>query len=397
MDSVDLPLPPPILISPEGSFAWDVFHRRHPRLIDNLIGALPYAGSQIAALRDLLDESVHGVITPLPSDAPDAARWREWDRGHYGKPWSDAPFLWAESFFFRRILQATGYYGGTGTDAAAWATVDPYAPMKDAELADPGLDAAFAWYAALPGLEPERRFAALVEACVLGNRADLVFQVTELVENYAVLSPPLADDTAALLGRLSAGGPGRVAVVCDNAGRELLADLLLAQDLLESGLAGGVDFHVKPNPYYISDATAADVGKTLNRLRAMPDRLGAAGHRLHEHAAAGRLRIRTHPFWCSPLSFHEMPGDLRADLDPARVVVVKGDLNYRRLVGDCLWDPTTAFADTVAYLGGLTVAALRTLKSDVVVGVPGERVEQLDAAEPDWRINGRQTVVQLSG
>lgn len=401
VDSVDFPLPPPILISPEGSFAWDVFHRRHPKLVENVAGALPYSAVQVAQLHELLDESMNGVITPLPSDAPDAERWRQWDRGHYGKPWSHAPFLWAESLFFRRILQATGYYSATASrsptpNTSAWATVDPYTPMKDAELADPELEAAFSWYATLPDLEPERRFTALVEACVLGNRADLVFQVTELVENYAVLSPPLADDTAALLDRLSTGGPGRVAVVCDNAGRELLADLLLAQDLLKGGLAERVDFHVKPEPYYISDATTADVGKALNRLRAMPGRLGAAGHRLYEHAAEGRLGIRTHPFWCSPLSFHEMPDDLRAELDPARVVVFKGDLNYRRLVGDCLWEPTTPFADTVAYLRGLPVAALRTLKSDVVVGVPGERVEQLDAEEPDWRINGRQTVVQFS-
>lgn len=396
VDSAEPPLPPPILISPAGSFAWDVFHRRHPKLIENVVGALPYSGGQAAALRELRDESMHGVITPLPPSAPDAQRWRDWDRGHYGKPWSDAPFLWAESFFFRRILQAVGYHGGD-TRTAAWARVDPYTPMKDAELADPGLDAAFAWYAALPDLAPERRFAALIEACVLGNRADLVFQVTESVENYNLLNAPLADDTAALLGRLSAGGPGRVAFVCDNAGRELLADLLLAEDLLDSGLATGVDFHVKPDPYYISDATTADVGKTLNRLRAMPGRLGAAGKRLYEHAAEGRLDLRTHPFWCSPLSFHELPGDLRAELETARVVVFKGDLNYRRLVGDFLWEPTTAFADAVAYLRGLPVAALRTLKSDVVVGVPKERVERLNAEEPDWRINGRQTVVQYSG
>jgi hypothetical protein len=128
----------------------------------------------------------------------------------------------------------------------------------------------------------------------------------------------------------------------------------------------------------------------------MPGRLGAAGRRLYERAAEGRLGIRTHPFWCSPLSFHEMPADLRTDLGAARVAVFKGDLNYRRLVGDCLWEPTTPFADAVAYLRGLPVAALRTLKSDVVVGVPGERVARLDAEEPDWRINGRQTVVQYS-
>jgi hypothetical protein len=79
------------------------------------------------------------------------------------------------------------------------------------------------------------------------------------------------------------------------------------------------------------------------------------------------------------------------------LVVFKGDLNYRRLVGDCLWDPTTLFDDAVDYLGDLPVAALRTLKSDVVVGVPRDRVERLDAEDPEWRINGRQTVVQFRG
>ena len=47
---------------------------------------------------------------------------------------------------------------------------------------------------------------------------------------------------------------------------------------------------------------------------------------------------------------------------------MKGDLNYRRLVGDRLWPPTTPFADVTAYFPG-PVAALRTLKSDVIVGL----------------------------
>src|ERR1700738_3392692 len=108
MSGVEPELPPPILISPEGSFTWDVFHRRHPVLIENLIAALPYGPDQIRDLRALLGESRDGVIAPLRDGAPDAELWRRWDRGHYGKPWSDAPFLWAESYFFRRILEATG-------------------------------------------------------------------------------------------------------------------------------------------------------------------------------------------------------------------------------------------------------------------------------------------------
>src|SRR5258708_6253617 len=150
--------------------------------------------------------------------------------------------------------------------------------MKDAELSDPGLEAAFAWYGGLAGHDAEHRFAVLVEAAVLGNRADLVFQVTEVVEGYSAVNPPLADDTELirehLLGR---GGSGAtVAVLCDNAGRELLADLLLVDELLDTRAAARVELHVKPTPYYLSDATAADAGKCLRRLRGMSGPLGAA-------------------------------------------------------------------------------------------------------------------------
>lgn len=418
MPSMSHELPPPIFITPEGSFPWDIFHRRHPILIENLIAALPYGPEQVRALRALLDESRTGAMNPLPDSAPDASRWLgEWDRGHYGKSWMDAPFLWAESYFFRRILDATGYFAPAGS---AWSGVDPYEPMKDAELSDPGLEAAFSWYGALEGRPPALRFAALTEAAVLGNRADLVFQVTEVVEGYTAVNPPLADDSELIRERLlgaaakarsvgSAGsassaigsgagaGASAVAIICDNAGRELISDLLLADELLsQSGtaLATSVELHVKPAPYYISDATASDVGKCLRRLRGMSGPLGAAGARLFEHAATGRLRIATHPFWCSPLSFRELPADLHARL-AGRFLLVKGDLNYRRLVGDLWWDPTTPFADAVRYLG-LPVAALRAAKSDVIVGVSREQVERLDAAEPDWRLNGRHSLIQTA-
>jgi hypothetical protein len=122
--------------------------------------------------------------------------------------------------------------------------------------------------------------------------------------------------------------------------------------------------------------------------------LGEAGRRLFEHAADGRLSTLTHPFWSAPLSFHDLPEDLRATL-AGRFLLVKGDLNYRRLVGDNWWDPATPFAGAVGYLG-LPVAALRAAKSDVVVGVPRELADRLDAAEPDWRLNGRHSLIQTA-
>lgn len=46
--------------------------------------------------------------------------------------------------------------------------------------------------------------------------------------------------------------------------------------------------------------------------------------------------------------------------------------------------------------GAPPVASLRTVKSDVVVGVDNEVAEKLDKEEPGWRISGKYAVVLLS-
>jgi hypothetical protein len=39
------------------------------------------------------------------------AAWSAWGAGLFGRPWLDAPFLWSESYFYRRLLDATGFFG----------------------------------------------------------------------------------------------------------------------------------------------------------------------------------------------------------------------------------------------------------------------------------------------
>lgn len=90
-----------------------------------------------------------------------------------------------------------------------------------------------------------------------------------------------------------------------------------------------------------------------------------------------------------------MPGDLRERFAAARLTVMKGDLNYRRLVDDRLWPPTVPFADVTAYFPG-PVATLRTLKSDTVAGLAPETVARLDAAGTAWRTSGTHALVQVT-
>ncbi|MFD4657258.1 damage-control phosphatase ARMT1 family protein [Kitasatospora sp. NPDC058444] len=383
--------PPVIRSGVPGSFAHGVFHERHPKLLRQVLDALPYGPGERAAVERLLAESTGGVLEPLEADAPDGARWLAWGEGLWGRPWGEAPFLWAESYFYRRLLEATGYFR-----PGAWQGVDPFAPFKSAELDGPAVDEELAALDGLDGLPEERRARALVSSALWGNRADLSFRITAGAQGAS--APDLAADDGPLLRAAlerAGSGAGTVCVVADNAGRELLPDLVLIDHLLAHGLAARVVLYVKPQPYFVSDATTADVLAAVGRLRAAPSPVaGAVGGRLWRALEGGALVVRTHPFFCAPLPFHDLPADLRAEFAGAALTIVKGDLNYRRLVGDRLWPPTTPFAGAAGHFPS-PVAALRTLKSDVVVGLDAATVARLDGTGTPWRTDGRHALVQV--
>ncbi|MFD7577289.1 damage-control phosphatase ARMT1 family protein [Kitasatospora sp. NPDC059817] len=384
-----MPSAPVILSGTPGSFARNVFHERHPKLIQQVLDALPYEPTGRAAIEDLLSESTDGVLHPLSTSAHDHQQWLEWGEALFGRPWGEAPFLWAESYFYRRLLEATGYFR-PGT----WQGIDPFAPFKDAELAGPAVDAELAALGDLPSDFTDKRAATLLSSALWGNRADLSFQIAAEAGG-SIASDLVADDSESLWAELERAEGGRVCIIADNAGRELLPDLVLVDHLLASGLAAQVVVYVKPQPYYVSDATMADVLATVERLRTATTAAAATiGERLWRAMNSGALVIRTHPFFCAPLPFHDMPADLRAEFTGAAMTILKGDLNYRRLVGDQLWPPATSFTETAGHFPS-PVAALRTLKSDVIVGVDADTVARLDSTGTPWRTDGRHAVIQV--
>ncbi|WP_405913038.1 damage-control phosphatase ARMT1 family protein [Streptomyces sp. NBC_00963] len=380
----------PIILSNEpGSFAWGVLAERHPALIGQVRDAFPYERRQHEALDALLEEITSGVVEPLASSERDHGQWSDWGREYFGRPWFDAPFLWAESYFYRRLLGAVGYFG-TGP----WQGIDPFAPFKQAELRGAEVDEELRALDALAEAPVDERAADLLHASLWGNRADLGFRVSAEEAAPGEAAPGLvADDSAILWQLLPAGAPSVVAVVADNAGRELIPDLVLIDHLLEYRRVEQVVLHVKPYPYYVSDAMTADVVDCLRRLAHAPGEAGRIGGRLWKAMASGSLEVRTHPFFCAPLPYEDMPEDLWQEFATATLTLVKGDLNYRRLVGDRSWEATTPFADLTAYFPG-PVVALRTLKCDVVVGVDGKTLSALDQSGRAWRTSGTHALVQ---
>ncbi|MFC7910816.1 damage-control phosphatase ARMT1 family protein [Streptomyces nigra] len=388
----DAPLPPVLLADEPGSFPHGVLAERHPAIIRQVRDASPYGPEQRRALDTLLANCLDGVIEPLPADAHDRDRWAAWGAAdHTGRSWFEVPWLWSESYFYRRLLDAVGYFA-----PGPWQGIDPFRPSKTAELDSPETDEELAALDALTGRPPAEQDQALLHGSLWGNRADLSFRLGATGGTAGDGTPPLvADDSDVLWSLLPPTGTATVCLIADNAGRELVPDLLLLARLLTEGRAARVLLHVKPHPYYVSDATHADVLDALRRLVAAPGAAGEHGRVLWTALTDGRLTVRAHPFSCAPLPYADMPADLREELASATLTILKGDLNYRRLVGDRRWPPATPFTEVTAHFPG-PVAALRTLKSDVVTGLDADTEAALVAAEGQkWRTTGTHTLIQV--
>lgn len=396
-NSVDLQAwPAPLRTDEPGSFAHNTFKHRIPPIIDDIIASNAFPPDILAALRALRDEITSGVIQPLSSAEPDAGFWNTISAPYIGRAWLDAPWYWAEAYFYRRVLECSRYF-----DAGhPWHGIDPYANRKLAELkptAAPGT--AEALLAAIPASPQNRRFKQICYASLWGNRADLSYNVSLTVGPAASLEDErahlLVDDTGAVWEFLSQSNSSvlRVAIITDNCGSELLMDLALAGFLLDSDLAASVTLQLKNQPFFVSDAMPRDALDSLAALAQGGPHSRRLASQLRDHIASGRLRLRAHWFYTTCLMYAQLPDDLRAELAGFDLVILKGDANYRRLLGDAHWDPTTPFAQAVACFP-TRLLALRTLKAELIVGLAPGVAEHLFAVEPDWRTNGRRGVAQ---
>ncbi|ETN40322.1 uncharacterized protein HMPREF1541_04598 [Cyphellophora europaea CBS 101466] len=293
-------------------------------------------------------------------------------------------------------------------------------------------------------------FEEMAEICLWGNATDLSLLTTLSYEDIQKLQGSEAKkgrEEKVLVNQLQeafevlwqAKQEGkqnrRVDFVLDNAGFELYVDLVLAGYLLETGLATEVVMHPKSIPWFVSDVIPKDLEQLLEVMRdprgfyeggadeeqQQKQATAPLGQKeeedvkfLFEHWATlhaeGQLILRPNRFWTHPGSFWRLPHVepvLFEDMKEAELTVFKGDLNYRKLVGDANWDPTTPFQEAIGPLGkssGLRTLALRTCKGDVVVGLPKGKDEELralpggggDSGAREWAFNGKWAVVQFS-
>lgn len=400
MHKPKLPLPEPLRGAEIGTFAHNTITVRMPNIARRTLTENDFPSDVVANVNALIDEIDNGRIRPLT----DRNDWDEYTAVYEGQNWLTPPWFFSETYFYRRLLEATGYFGNGST-----ANLDPFAIQKQQ-----GLTAAMVTTRALAAQLSdwlaqgwqESIFARLLAIDLWGNQVDLSLWPTDAGEkpdhadSAGQQEHLLNDDTTAVTHHLTTrrqdNSTTQLDFLIDNAGFELIGDLALADYLLSSNACQNVRFHLKIHPTFVSDATIADVQATIAYLRMDEDGdVRAFGDRLAKWVANGRFQLHTHPYWTSPLPGWAMPADLHADLTAASLIISKGDANYRRLLGDRHWPLTTPFASIVSYLPAPLVA-LRTHKSPVAVGLHTAQPAHQKQKDPDWQTNGRWGLIQFS-
>jgi hypothetical protein len=263
------------------------------------------------------------------------AGWEDMPQRVNGKRPSEAPFFDFEYWLYFRILQSVRF---------AETRIDPFRAIKHRDI-----DKHLSWADAALGTT--KSFEDGLRLSLAANAHDL----------SQLSFPEKTAETGGALLALDAGEINRLNIIADNFGQEFAGDLVLAVIAAEHGME--VVVHVKQLPMFVSDTTSDDVTILLDRLK--PDT--AFGGRLLKTVRQGLVRFASHAIWSAPQFFNRLPAE-ELGTGHRVLTVIKGDLNFRRALGDVSIDIGTPF-DKVPVLPAAPMLSLRSIKSYCVAGV----------------------------
>ncbi|KAI0684695.1 DUF89 domain-containing protein [Cytidiella melzeri] len=358
--------------------------------------------------------------------------------------WFTAPWLFAECYLYR-ILRS--YI----SQSVHWRTFDPFFGQKE-ETFRGSSKAIYQLAATIHELDVERKairedksklavlFKEMIQMCLWGNATDLSLLTQMSHDDIAHLQTVgkdaqaerlryiLKDDQDRVIAYLESltEKDARIDFVLDNAGFELFTDFVFADFLVTfTPYVKKVVFHPKLIPWFVSDVTPSDFKSTIPSLLSetffsssntpsdpkQHEYLQQMVTRWQSYLDSGVFELsvpidaelgQSHPkcnFWTGPWPYwdlQEMAPELWEDFKGSSLVIFKGDLNYPLLTGDVQWPVTTTFETAVGRFGGaFPILSLRTNKADVVVGVPQDVADKLDAAGEKWRVNGKYALVSF--
>jgi len=403
-----IPLPQVILSNVKGTWAYDTMSRRVKEDIlariyeENDLNNDPSLNEAKYKLDLLSNELTHpeiSLLTPIQNDGGDDVG--EWNSKimspHFGKNWLDAPWLIAEFYFYRRIVEIFDFFT---------TKYDPFLKQKQMGVlsALDSMESLAKRLFAENNLPTNERTKIFLSTSLWGNRVDLSLwpasdeispSKDELVADLS--SNLLANDLTKVAEKVSKGGK-KADIIVDNAGFELFCDLCLADHLISSKNVTEIVFHLKGHPTFVSDAMSKDMTWMISYFKNLDEALHPSlrklGKKWERMIGEKKWVLKDHCYWAQPYPFWEMPEELYQEMGASSLIVVKGDANYRRLLGDRMWPLDAPFSGVASYWPA-PVCALRTLKAELGCGMDKKAMKAASDEHKDWLVNGKYGVVQM--
>lgn len=358
-------------------------------------------------------------ISPLLDNHESSKVWNNYLENEksagLGSTWFSAAWMWVECYMYRRIQQSF-------TEISPLRNFDFFKNLKEQGFQESllSMEQLAEWFlqrvcrredndSSATGSQAEDLFHVLLQISLWGNKCDL--SISAGSQQSATGDPVgqlnllkqriLVDQTRSTWQSISQSNLV-IDIVMDNAGYELFTDLCLADFLVCFNKAAKLRFRVKNQPWFVSDTTKQDFHWTINNLSSNPESrpsLAALGARWRGYLDTGVWSVDADPFWTYPHVFSQMrkaDPQLYARLAEAQLVIFKGDLNYRKLVGDLNWETTAPFRDCLQGFLPTNILTLRTLKADVVTGLDDGRAEKVSQEDEAWMVNGGWGLIQFA-
>jgi damage-control phosphatase, subfamily III len=340
--------------------------------------------------------------------------------------WFKAPWLYSECYLYRRIRESM---------MLSQSLLKFYDPFEQAKYDSykQSLETIFDLIIGVCPLNFEseenknennlisERFRILVESMLWANKNDLslssgkdvsekVKNLIDLIESFKINI--LCDHTRDLWKFLSelknqkAKLHKRIDIVLDNCSIEFASDLLMTDFLLRNDFVDSIHLHAKLHPWFISDVTKSDFDYFFKLLHSSNSLIiNQFYKRIAGYLENAKIVIHSDSqFWTSPYEFDKMKEidpDLYSDFKTnSSLVIFKGDLNYRKLLGDLNWPYDTKLSVAVRDFRPAAICAIRTLKADLCVNIDLDESTnpsiKTARSNPKWMVTGEYGVIQLA-
>ena len=325
----------------------------------------------------------------------------KWNAFARGFTFQSAPWLFAETYVYRLIMDACSYFEKR---------IDPFRPQKLQALVE--------------AKQSIRKLGQLLKTITANKRLVTAEELTEMLymnlwSNAGDLSRhPDGGHGTSILGS-SSKMPEKVLIndtaetqklfesfelcdedksnetviiLTDNCGIEIIKDMWLGEMLLASKLATKIEFHVKFHPTFVSDVIEDDINDTLFYISNIEPELGKI---LQKRIDTHHFEIFNHPYYNSFEGMWVMPLELYIRYSNARFVISKGDANARRFHGDRAWEFTTPTEEVISYFPSPLII-IRTFKSETVTGITESIIKEFaHNMISNWYHSGEYGEIQL--